>query len=173
MVDIRLVPLSETHLDAVGALQADPETARFTRFPTPPEPGFAVHWYASYEVGRKEGTKEAFAVESSDGEFLGIALAPHMDPEAAEAELGYIVAPTARGRGVGTELLRQLTRWAFTDRGVQRLTLVIDVDNLGSQGVAEHAGYQLEGVMRSTYFKQGSRCDTQLWSRLPTDPEPS
>ena len=173
MVDIRLVSLSETHLDAVDALQADPETARFTRFPTPPEPGFAADWYASYKAGRKDGTKEAFAVESNDGEFLGIALAAHMDPEAAEAELGYIVAPSARGRGVGAELLRQLTKWAFTERGVQRLTLVIDVDNLGSQGVAQRAGYQLEGVMRSTYFKQGNRSDTQLWSRLPTDPEPT
>jgi RimJ/RimL family protein N-acetyltransferase len=173
MVDVRLVPLSEAHLDAVDALQADPETARFTRFPTPPEQGFARGWYARYEEGRKGGTKEAFAVDSPDGEFLGVALAPHMDPEAGEAELGYIVAPSARGRGVGGELLRQLSTWAFTERGIQRLTLVIDLDNLGSQRVAQQAGYQLEGVMRSVYFKQGVRGDNQLWSRLPSDPEPS
>jgi len=27
-----------------------------------------------------------------------------------------------------------------------------------------------EGVMRSTYLKQGRRSDTELWSRLPSDP---
>jgi RimJ/RimL family protein N-acetyltransferase len=153
-------------------LQADRDTLRFTRFPTPPEPDFVLRWYARYEAGRADGTREAFAVEGPAGEFLGLALAPHIDPQAAEAELGYVVAPSARRQGVGVELLRKLTEWAFTERGIQRLTLLIDVENVGSQGVAERAGYQLEGVMRSTYFKQGVRSDIQLWSLLPGDPRP-
>jgi RimJ/RimL family protein N-acetyltransferase len=88
-------------------------------------------------------------------------------------ELGYVVAPDVRGKGVASELLRQLSTWAFSDRGAQRLTLLIDVENIGSQRVAERAGYQLEGVLRNSYFKQDLRSDTQLWSRLPTDPFPS
>jgi RimJ/RimL family protein N-acetyltransferase len=170
MVEVRLVPLSEVHLDAIDDLQSDPDTARYTRFPVPAEPGFAAAWYARYEAGRRDGTREAFAVEGSAGEFVGVALAPHIDLEASEAELGYIVIPAARGKGIGAELLRQLTEWALAERGIQRLTLLIDVDNLGSQGVARRAGYRLEGVMRSTYLKQGLRSDTQLWSRLPSDP---
>jgi hypothetical protein len=27
--------------------------------------------------------------------------------------------------------------------------------------------------MRSTYLKQGRRSDTELWSRLPSDPAPN
>ena len=84
-------------------------------------------------------------------------------------ELGYLVAPAARGRGAGTEMLRQLTSWAFTDGGALRASLLIDVANVASQRVAVRAGYTLEGVLRSTYFKQGLRSDVQLWSRLPSD----
>jgi RimJ/RimL family protein N-acetyltransferase len=81
-----------------------------------------------------------------------------------------MVAPTARGRGVGTEMLRQLTSWAFAEGGTLRASLLIDVVNVPSQRVAIRAGYTLEGVLRSSYFKQGMRSDVQIWSRLPTDP---
>src|SRR3712207_6850158 len=52
--------------------------------------------------------------------------APVIDDEAAEAELGYMVAPHARRRGVATEALLLLTRWAFEERGIQRAVLHID-----------------------------------------------
>jgi RimJ/RimL family protein N-acetyltransferase len=139
--------------------------------PEPPPDGFARSWYERYEARRADGTGEAFAIAGDDGEFLGLALAPTIDEEAAEAELGYIVAAHARGRGIASEALRQLTTWAFEERGIRRAHLLIDVDNPASSRVAERAGYRLEGVMRSTYLKQGRRGDTQLWARLPGDGE--
>jgi RimJ/RimL family protein N-acetyltransferase len=80
------------------------------------------------------------------------------------------VASWARGRGVATSALRELTTWAFTELGMVRLELLIDVDNPGSQRVAENCGYTLEGVLRSVYVKPGRRTDTQIWSRLASDP---
>ena len=85
------------------------------------------------------------------------------------AELGYLVTPAARGRGVGTVAVHALTEWAF-DKGMQRLELLISVDNVASKRVAQRCGYVLEGVLRSTYLKQGLREDIEMWSRLPTDP---
>ncbi len=138
--------------------------------PEPPPEGFAHTWYERYEARRADGTGEAFAIAGDDGGFLGLALAPAIDDEAGEAELGYIVAAHARGRGVASEALRQLTAWAFEERGILRAHLLIDVANPASSKVAERAGYRLEGVMRSAYIKQGRRGDTQLWARLPGDP---
>ena len=97
------------------------------------------------------------------------ALAPHIDPEAAEMELGYIVAPDARGRGVATEMLQRLTEWAFSERSAERLVLLIDCANAASLRVAERADYKREGVLRSLQIKPGVRADTEMWSRLPTD----
>jgi RimJ/RimL family protein N-acetyltransferase len=167
---MELRPLAASDVDDLAELIADPATLRHTRVPEPPPEGFAQGWYERYEQGRTTGTKEAFAIAGDDGAFLGIALAPTIDEEAAEAELGYIVAAHARGRGVASEALRQLTAWAFEERGIQRAYLLIDVDNPASSTVAERAGYTLEGVLRSAYLKQGRRGDTQLWSRLPGDP---
>jgi len=170
---LRLEPLTESHLADLEQLLGDPDVLRFTRLPDPPVPGYAADWITRYRTARAEGRGEAFAAVDSDGTFLGVALAPHIDGETREMELGYMVAPAARGRGVAGEMLRQLTEWAFAEHGVLRASLAIDVANVASQRVAVRAGYTLEGVLRSSYFKQGLRVDTQVWSRLPTDPEPA
>ncbi len=169
--ELRLEPISEAHLDDFERLLDDPEVLRFTRLPDPPVPGFSREWYARYQATRQDGTRQAFAAVAPDGTFLGVALAPHIDAEAREMELGYLVAPAARGRGVGAEMLRQLTAWAFTEGQAMRVYLIINVTNVASQRVAVRAGYTLEGVLRSTYFKQGRRSDVQIWSRLPSDGE--
>jgi RimJ/RimL family protein N-acetyltransferase len=151
----------------------DADVLRFTRVPDPIPDGWAETWLASYERGRSEGTREGFAIVGEDGEFLGIAVAPDVDRPARTAELGYVLAPSARGRGVATEALELLTRWAFEEVGIERAQLYISTDNVASKRVAEKAGYVFEGVLRSMHFKGDLREDTEVWSRLPSDPSPT
>jgi RimJ/RimL family protein N-acetyltransferase len=165
---VRLEPFSRPHLPGFAALAGDPEVVRFTRFPPEAPPDFPETFLRRYEAGRAEGTREAFAIVA-DGAFLGIAVAPVIDRTARTAELGYGVAAAARGRGVATEALRQLTDWAFA-QGLLRLELLIGAGNAGSLRVAERCGYVREGVLRSKWFKGDLREDTELWSKLPTDP---
>jgi RimJ/RimL family protein N-acetyltransferase len=168
-VSLRLVPLAEEHLRDVSALLDDPDVLRFTRLPVPPPPDYARQWLDRYEAGRRDGAREAFAALDEDGRFLGVALAVDIDRDAREVELGYIVAPAARGRGVAVAMLAQLTRWAFAEAQALRIYLIIDVENVASARVAERCGYVREGVMRSTHLKGGVRIDAGVWSRLPSD----
>jgi RimJ/RimL family protein N-acetyltransferase len=169
MSTVRLVPFGPQHVAAVDELVRDPDTLRFTFVPDPPPDGFAAQWQRRYEDGRRDGTRAGFAVEDENGTFLGLALAPVIEHEARTVELGYVVAPAARGRGVATETLRLLTAWALDEVGAERVELRISVENVGSQKAARRAGYTLEGVLRSQYFKQGCRDDIQVWSILPGD----
>jgi RimJ/RimL family protein N-acetyltransferase len=166
---VRLEPLDERWRDDVAMLITDPEVLRHTRIPEPPPEGFERGWIESYEHGRRDGSREGFAAVDGDGRFLGLGLAPAIDRDAGEIELGYIVARDVRGRGVGTAILSLLTEWAFDQQEIHRLYLIIDVENHASLRVAERCGYQREGVMRSIHVKQGRRADAELWSRLPTD----
>jgi RimJ/RimL family protein N-acetyltransferase len=167
---VTLEPLSVRHLGALTDLVGDPEVLRFTRVPDHPDAGFPQRWIARYEEGRREGTCEGFAAVDGDGAFLGLALAPHVDREGRETELGYIVVTAARGRGVATSMLAQLTEWAFGSEQMLRAYLMIDVANTASERVAERCGYMCEGVLRSVHVKDGIRADTGVWSRLPSDP---
>ena len=149
------------------ALLDDPDLRRFTRVPDPPPDGFAEGWLARYEAA---AGCAGFAAEDAGGAFLGLALAVSIDAEAGEIELGYVVAPEARVRGVATALLRALTRWAFDAAAALRVVLLIDTENTASSHVAARCGYVREGVMRSVHLKQGRRIDQEVWSLLPSDP---
>jgi RimJ/RimL family protein N-acetyltransferase len=168
-MDVRLVQFAERHLPAFERMLDDPDVKRFTRLPVPAPPGFPRTWLGRYEQGRRDGSSEAFAIVDDADEFLGCAMAFGIEADEGTAELGYVVAPSARGRGVATEALRLLTDWGFTERGLLRIELLISVDNLASIRVAERAGYVKEGVLRSLYVKDGRREDHELWSCLPGD----
>lgn len=170
---VRLEPFAGRHLGCFERLLDDPDVIRFTRFPDPAPADYPRAWLDRYEAGRRDGTREAFAAVDDDGTVVGIALAPEIDRVGRELELGYVVDPTARGHGVGSELLRCLTRWAFDDFGALRAGLIIDRANGASERIAERCGYVLEGVMRSAHVKNGIRADQGIWSRLPSDPDPS
>ena len=169
---MRLELLSEARLPDVDALVADPEILHHTLFPEPPPPDFARRMYERYEQRRADGTGEIWAALDDDDTFLGLGMAPVIEPEERQLELGYMVGPNARGRGVATEMLRQLTRWALDEAGALRIVLIINAGNPASIRVAEKAGYVREGVMRSVYMKQGRRSDAAIYSLLPSDPRP-
>jgi RimJ/RimL family protein N-acetyltransferase len=168
---VRLVPLTEEHVDGMAEIVGDPDSLRFTRVPEPPPANFAATWIQRYVHGRTTGERDAWAVVDEDGRFLGTGMLPVIDAVSSTAEIGYVVAPGVRGRGVATAALGLLTDRAL-ELGMERIELHIAVENAASQTVAARCGYQLEGVHRSEYWKPGLRADTQVWSLLPTDPRP-
>src|SRR4051794_36609798 len=96
---VELVRFGEQHLDGMASLLADPDVLRFTRVPVPVPDGFARTWFGLYQEGRRTGERELFAIVDGP-EFLGLAMAAPIEREARTAELGYVVIPAARGRGV-------------------------------------------------------------------------
>jgi RimJ/RimL family protein N-acetyltransferase len=169
---VRFEPVGEEHLADVRRLITDPDVLRYSRTPEPVPEGYEHVWLDRVLAGRREGRMEVFVVFDLDDRFVGMALAPSIDRDTAEAELGYSVLPERRGEGFATAILRQLTDWAFAS-GVLRATLVIDLENAASERVARNAGYTCEGVMRSVHQKGTRRVDAGLWSRLPGDPGPA
>ena len=159
MTSIHLVPLAEEHVAALRETMRDPDVLRFTRTPDPMPEG----WVEAYVAGVED--RERWAILDGE-EFVGYAVTGPIDREAAEVELGYAVSPWARGRGVATETLMQLTRWAF-DEGMQRVVALISTDNPASSRVAAKAGYTFEGVLRSVHHRDDQRGDLESWSILP------
>ncbi len=170
MAEVRLEPLAERHLVDVAAMFDDADVLQYTRVPDPVPDGWEREWLAFYEEGRREGTRDAFAiVDAEDGSFLGVGMGFGIDRDGRQLELGYVVSPHARGRGVATRALELLTAWAFDELDAIRIELWISAGNEPSKRVAERAGYRHEGTLRSYHFKQGRRDDFEIWSRLDSD----
>lgn len=167
---IRLEPLGRDNVPEFVELVADEAVRRFTLIPSGADETFVRTWLARYEAGWDDGSRAGFCIrEASDGSFAGFAAVVHLDLDALEGELGYMLVPEARGRGSSARAIDLLTRWCFDELGLERLELRIDVTNAASVRVAERAGYRLDGVLRNAYFKEGLRSDTGIWSRLRGD----
>jgi RimJ/RimL family protein N-acetyltransferase len=85
-------------------------------------------------------------------------------------EIGYWCAPWARGQGVMSAAVRLVRDWAFDELELERLELTTDVDNYGSQRVAQAAGFRREGVMRGYLTARTRRADDVLFGMKCDDP---
>ncbi len=86
------------------------------------------------------------------------------DLSAGRATSGYAVSPLHRGRGIATSALKALTAFAWIIPGLYRVELYIEPWNTSSIHVAEAAGYQREGLLRSHQEIGGARRDMLLYA---------
>lgn len=86
--------------------------------------------------------------------------------EPAIAEVGYLFAAAAQGKGYGTESLRRVCEYAFTDIGLHRLTATVTAGNLASRRLLEKVGFVLEGELRESYQLGGEWHNDWLFGLL-------
>jgi RimJ/RimL family protein N-acetyltransferase len=161
-----LRPWQPADADAVYAIMADQSKFEFLALPRP----YTRHAATDYVTrlgheGRADGTGLGSAVvDRQSGRVVGSAALRRLD---VLPELGYWVAPEARGRGYATEATCLLADWAFA-HGVHRVELRCDVANLASAVTALNSGFGYEGVARG-YPHRGQNRDTACFARLATD----
>jgi RimJ/RimL family protein N-acetyltransferase len=86
-----------------------------------------------------------------------------------EAELGYWVRRSARGRGVAATAIRALAAFAFNELKLVRTSMRIRLDNASSRRAAERAAARYEGTVRHGIVNGDARFDAALYSLLPAD----
>ena len=86
------------------------------------------------------------------------------------ANVGYFVAPWARGHGVGTLALWLACDWAFREGGCQEVTWEALVGNDASRRIVEKVGFRVHAdVRRLGVVQRGERVDVWTGDLLPED----
>ena len=167
--DLWLRPWDEDDVAAVTAACQDPEIARWIPvIPSPYSEDDARAFIEQTRLNWELGEAYNFAIVAESGELLG-AIAIRI-LRFSVGHIGYWVAAEARGRGVATNALTMLCRWAVDDLGLKRLELVTDPENRASQHVAEKVGFRREGILRSWLeYRDGTRRDSVMFSLLPEE----
>ncbi|MEO3814460.1 GNAT family N-acetyltransferase [Sphaerisporangium sp. B11E5] len=166
---VALRPLTGDDAAAVVRGCNDPGIARFVPgIPVPYTEDDFQEFLASVPGQWERGGLCLAIAGAADGGWLGTVSLKPPGPRGS-VEIGYLVGPWARGRGVATAAVRALTEWAF-DKGVYRVELVTDLDNAWSQRVAMAAGFQREGVQRGAApARDGRHDDLVAFARLAVD----
>jgi RimJ/RimL family protein N-acetyltransferase len=93
-------------------------------------------------------------------------------PRDGVSEIGYWSAADFRGRGLMTEALVVLSRWAFDEVGLRRLELRVDPRNTASRRLGERAGFRVEGTLRQRSLHRGRPVDDVVLGLLAADQRP-
>ncbi|KPK22723.1 MAG: hypothetical protein AMJ70_05255 [Dehalococcoidia bacterium SG8_51_3] len=134
----------EVDLEPLAALWADPDVTRYMGGPR------------NYEEILKDlrddaqlDPQPAFdlwpVIEKQTGQIIGTGGILDKDIDGStQYEIIYVLAKSAWGKGLATELASSLKDYAFTELGLKRVTALIDQDNLESERVAIKIGLRYE-----------------------------
>ncbi len=89
-------------------------------------------------------------VRRADKRILGD-LGTHGPPDSEGCvEIGYSLAPSARGKGIGTAAVAAFVGRPATVPGIRRLTAVTGVQNIASRRLLERQGFYITGPIPGT-----------------------
>jgi len=89
-------------------------------------------------------------VGRADGRILGD-LGTHGPPDGEGCvEIGYSLAPSARGKGIGTAAVAALVRRLAGVPGLRRVTAVTGAENTPSRRLLERQGFRITGTLPDT-----------------------
>jgi RimJ/RimL family protein N-acetyltransferase len=170
---LQLRPPSESEAADALAMLLDPDIARWNPGPDRPDLDEVRAW-CRRGADWSNGAHATFsALDATTGRLLGNVSLHKIDHDQHDAEIGYRVAPWARGQGVATAGVAAVARWAFAALGLVRIEAFHAVVNVGSCRVAEKAGFLWEGTMRQSFvYGDALRHDEHLHARLASDPDP-
>jgi RimJ/RimL family protein N-acetyltransferase len=164
---IRLRLRADSDTPSVIEACQDPEVIRWTRVPEAYDERAAEEWVSesTRQRERGEGLHLVIADAESDA-FLGSIGIHRINRIEGRCDIGYFLAPWARGRGAMTGAVRLLSTWILETLPIDRIEITIEPANGASRAVAERAGYELEGILRSHTVIKGTRRDMAIYSLL-------
>ncbi|HXP21656.1 MAG TPA: GNAT family N-acetyltransferase [Streptosporangiaceae bacterium] len=161
-----LRPFSIADIPWVHRVSQDPAVQQFITVPSPYLLEHAAFFVSEVAIaGWVSGQRAEFVAEDqTSGQRLarvGLGL-----DSAGAARLGYWVDPAERGRGVATDAVRAVCRWAFANLGLDLIEWQAEVGNVASRRVAEKAGFLIEATLRKRLVHRGVRVDAWTGSLL-------
>jgi RimJ/RimL family protein N-acetyltransferase len=175
---VTLRPLSHEDRDDMILACRDEQTWTWTTVPHPYEVEHADA-YLNRTVGTPIDRETRWAIEV-DGRYSGN-IGVMLDGEArrvgaaapvglARADVGYFVAPWARGRGVGSLALWLVCDWAFREADCGVVTWNALVGNMPSRRMVEKVGFHVHADRaRRMVVQRGERVDAWTGDLLPED----
>lgn len=155
-------------VDAVFAACQDPEIQRWTTVPAPYERHHAEEFCTGADDRWRTGVEQTWAIREGTA-LLGVVGLNRTSADSAE--LGYWIAPAARGRGVLVEAAWAALDWGLDPAGgaYARIGWRAAVGNLASARAARALGFHFEGMSRMALPSHRGREDAWLAGLLPGD----
>lgn len=134
-----------------------------------PMPYTEVHargWYENTVLPRDE-KDGLYRIIFADGKPVGqISIACYDDIRSRDAEMGYILLDEYKGHGIMTQAVGMICAEAFSKLDILRITAEVFSPNIASCRILEKNGFDLEGTLRHSVYKDGNVYDLYVYGNL-------
>ena len=168
---ITLREFEDSDVDAATAWISDPAVTRFMTW-DPGDRSRAVAWLrrvAADASALPRTSWELAVVELETSLVVGAGRLTVRDAQHRCGDIGYVLRRDRWGRGLGSEVARELVERGFERVGLHRIEATCDVENVASARVLEKAGLRLEGRLRERFQIRGEWRDLLLYAALARD----
>ena len=122
--------------------------------------------FISAMLSADENETFAFAIMVDDKVVGSIGIFRQGNIHSQTAELGYYIAEEYWGKGIMTEVVKQICEYVFGDSDIIRIYAEPFAYNIASCRVLEKVGFQYEGTLRSNAVKNGKVIDMKMYSLI-------
>lgn len=130
------------------------------RFPVPYTENDAKNFI---EIALNDSTMVKYAIEINGEAVGGIEFYPQADVLCKNIEIGYWIGEPFWGKGIMTEVVKQIIPIGFERFDVTRIYAKAFGENIGSQKVLENAGFKLEARFEKIIFKYDTFQDELIY----------
>lgn len=82
------------------------------------------------------------------------------------ALIAYFIAESEWGKGIASRSIAAITDYVFGHHDIRRISAEPFERNIGSQKALRNAGFQLEGILRNSVFKNGELINSCLYAKI-------
>jgi len=91
--------------------------------------------------------EQQFTIYYKD-KFVGLAGFKDIDKDNHKTEIGYWLSKNAQGKGIMTQTVCKLLKYAFCEMDINRVQIKVAIDNKKSRNIPEKLGFEVEGIER-------------------------
>lgn len=159
----------DSDVDAIYRICQDPDIQRWTTVPGPYLREHAEGFVREFVAGGWTKGSPTWAIRQvADGGRLVGMIGLSAQP-VRSAEIGWWLAPDARGRGLMGRAVHLVLDACWDRLGLDRVEWRAFEGNEPSRAVAERAGFQMEGCIRGGAVKGEARYDDWVGTVLRSD----
>lgn len=163
--NVTLRPLEMDDIEILYTWERDIELAIWSGW-TPLVSSVAFRQKYERRITNPEGDLTMLGVQF-EGRIVGFVQLAEINTYEKRASIGVVIGEkNLWGKGIGRTALRLLLDYAFTVRGLERISAEVYGFNQRSMRLMERVGFQKEGVLRQYEIHNGVRQDLHVYGFL-------
>jgi ribosomal-protein-alanine N-acetyltransferase len=181
MLDINFMPFPNLKTDrlllrqvnaedaeAILALRSNAEVMQYIPRPFLKNKDEALDLIAMFDDKIENGIGINWGITFLDEpeKLLGIIGYYRIKPEHYRAEVGYMLFPEYKGKGIVSEALGKVVEYGFKEMKLHSIEAILDPENRASEMVLQKNGFVKEAHLIENEFYEGRFLDSMIYSLL-------